>query len=222
MDNAALAWVIVNGDDLGMSLAVNDAIFRAFDEGLLSSATVLVHGPGFADAVQRLRGRPGLRVGLHLDTTEFSPPGVRFAERWLEQVQRAQDAGIPLSHVDSHHHIHLQWGSLAALRRVCVQTGIRAVRGRSLDYGLALRSRLWRGVVGTFAAMPAHFLTIEHLLAVASAQGSDPAAVLGRRGWTEVMVHPGNPSNARYEAEMQALRRLRPRWRIGNFADISR
>jgi predicted glycoside hydrolase/deacetylase ChbG (UPF0249 family) len=161
-------------------------------------------------------------VGVHLDTTEFSPARGGLAERWLEQVQRAQDAGVALSHLDSHHHIHLQWGSLSALRRVCVQTGIRAVRGRSLDYGLALRSRLWRGVVGTFAAMPEHFLTIEHLLAVASAEGSDPAQLLGRQGWTELMVHPGNPRNARYAIEMQALRRLRPGWRIGNFADISR
>ena len=47
--------VIVNADDLGMSPAVNDAIFKAFDEGLLRSTTLLVHGPAFGDAVTRLR-----------------------------------------------------------------------------------------------------------------------------------------------------------------------
>lgn len=222
MDNAALPRVIVNADDLGMSLAVNDAIFRAFDDGLLCSATLLVHGPGFADAVQRLRERPALRVGVHLDTTEFGPSEGGLVTRWRAQVDRARDVGIAPSHLDSHHHVHLQWGSLMALRRLCADTGIRAVRGRSLDYGLAVRSQLWRRFVGTFAAMPEHFLTIEHALALAAARGFDPAQLLGRPGWTEIMVHPGNPRHARYATEMEALRRLRPQWRIGNFADISR
>ena len=85
--------VIVNADDLGMSLAVNDAIFRAFDEGLLVSTTALVHGPAFGDAVRRTRNRPGLHIGVHLDTTEFHLAPDRL-QAWREQVRIAREAGI--------------------------------------------------------------------------------------------------------------------------------
>lgn len=202
--------VIVNADDLGMSLVVNDAIFRAYDEGLLVSTTVLVHGPGFPDAVRRLHERPGLRVGVHLDTTEFAHPARRLLA-WREQVQIAREAGIEPSHLDSHQHVHFQWRSLPALHRLCHETAIGRVRGRSLDYGPSVRSRAWRRIVQTFATMPDHYFSIEHWVACGA-----PA----RAGFTELMVHPGNPHHARYAGEMDRLARLARSWEICSFEDL--
>lgn len=202
--------VIVNADDLGMSLAVNDAIFRAHDEGLLVSTTALVHGPAFPDAARRLQQRPGLQVGVHLDTTEFAHSKPRLAA-WREQVQIAREAGIDPSHLDSHQHVHFQWRSLLPLRRLCQETAIARLRGRSLDYGPSVRSRAWRRIVQTFATMPDHFLSIEHWVACGAPE---------RVGFTELMVHPGNPHHARYAGEMERLAQLARSWEICSFEDL--
>lgn len=208
MPNAAPPCVIVNADDLGMSVAVNDAVFRAYDAGLLCSTTVLVHGPAFGDAARRLLARPGLRVGVHLDASEFAPR--RDPADWPDQVARARDAGIDPTHLDAHHHAHLAWRALPALRAVCAASGLARVRGRSLDHGRAWRSRAWRAVVGRFARMPDRFLTLTHL---------DAGPRLGPigAGVTEIMVHPGNPHHARYAHEMARLAALAPGWRIAGF-----
>src|SRR5438552_17958710 len=58
--------VIVNGDGFGASEAVNLAIVRAFDEGILTSCSLMVSGPAAAQAVELARARPRLAVGLHL------------------------------------------------------------------------------------------------------------------------------------------------------------
>lgn len=203
--------VIVNADDLGMSLAVNDAIFRAFDAGLLKSTSILVHGPAFRDAVARLALQPGLHVGLHLDTTEFAPPAANLIDAWRLQLVIARDAGITPSHLDSHHHVHLRWASLGSLRRLCCESGIRRIRGRSLDFGASLRSRLWRELAARFAAMPEHFSSMEHHIATGAPE---------RPGWTEIMVHPGNPRHARYAREMAAIAESAARWTLGSFDQI--
>lgn len=205
--------VIVNADDLGMSLAVNDAIFAAHRRGLLRSATLLVHGPAFEDAVERLPQHPDLGVGVHLDTTEFGRRAPSILGAWEEQVARARAAGVNVSHVDSHQHQHLAWSNLASLRELCRRTGVRSIRGRSLEHGVSARSRAWRALAGTFATMATHFFSVEHYLACGSPD---------RGGWTELMVHPGNPRHARYAGEMVALEGLVAKrgWVLGRFWDL--
>ncbi|HUB49476.1 MAG TPA: hopanoid biosynthesis-associated protein HpnK [Acetobacteraceae bacterium] len=62
--------VILSADDFGLSEAVNAAVERAYREGALNSASLMVAGPAAADAVRRARALPGLRVGLHLVVIE--------------------------------------------------------------------------------------------------------------------------------------------------------
>ncbi|MBX3745412.1 MAG: hopanoid biosynthesis-associated protein HpnK [Verrucomicrobiae bacterium] len=57
---------IVNADDFGVSASVNAAVRDAHDRGVLTSASLLVNGAGFEEAVEIARARPGLGVGLHL------------------------------------------------------------------------------------------------------------------------------------------------------------
>lgn len=65
--------LIVTGDDFGLAVPVNEAIERAYREGVLTAASLMVGAPAAADAVDRARRCPGLRVGLHLVLVEGRP-----------------------------------------------------------------------------------------------------------------------------------------------------
>lgn len=58
--------LIVNADDFGYSSAVNEAIIRAYDQGILTSCSLMVGEAACEEAVALARTRPGLAVGLHL------------------------------------------------------------------------------------------------------------------------------------------------------------
>jgi chitin disaccharide deacetylase len=58
--------LIVNADDFGRSHSINQAVRRGHEEGILTSASLMVSEPGFEEAVEIARRSPGLGVGLHL------------------------------------------------------------------------------------------------------------------------------------------------------------
>jgi chitin disaccharide deacetylase len=58
--------LIVNADDFGRSPSINAAVVRARREGILTSASLMVNEPAFAEAVALARENPSLGVGLHL------------------------------------------------------------------------------------------------------------------------------------------------------------
>jgi chitin disaccharide deacetylase len=65
-----LKRLIVNGDDFGLAVPVNEAIEQAHREGILTSASLMVAGDAAADAIERARRQPTLRVGLHVVLVE--------------------------------------------------------------------------------------------------------------------------------------------------------
>ncbi len=58
--------LIFNGDDYGRALSINAAIIRAHEQGVLTSASLMVTGDALVDAVAQAREHPTLAVGLHL------------------------------------------------------------------------------------------------------------------------------------------------------------
>lgn len=58
--------MILTADDFGLHPAVNEAVELACRDGVLNAASLMVGAPAAADAVERARRLPGLRVGLHL------------------------------------------------------------------------------------------------------------------------------------------------------------
>ncbi len=60
--------LIVNADDFGISETVNEAVIRAFTEGVLTSCSLMVTGEAFEPAVRLAHAHPGLAVGIHLVT----------------------------------------------------------------------------------------------------------------------------------------------------------
>lgn len=59
-------FLIINADDFGISDSVNRAVIRGWQEGLLTSASLIVTGNAFDGAVALARNNQGLQIGLHL------------------------------------------------------------------------------------------------------------------------------------------------------------
>jgi hopanoid biosynthesis associated protein HpnK len=66
----AVRRVTFSADDFGLSESVNEAVERAHRDGTLHAASLMVAGHAAADAIQRARALPTLRVGLHLVVIE--------------------------------------------------------------------------------------------------------------------------------------------------------
>ena len=58
--------LIINADDFGVSPGVNRAVIKGWQEGVLTSASLMVTGAACDEAVDLARQNPGLQVGLHL------------------------------------------------------------------------------------------------------------------------------------------------------------
>ncbi len=73
MHVGVLMDIIINADDFGASKEVNRAIEISYKQGILTSASLMVTGEAFDDALERIPHMPGLSIGLHLVLTEGIP-----------------------------------------------------------------------------------------------------------------------------------------------------
>jgi hopanoid biosynthesis associated protein HpnK len=62
----AIGRLIVNADDFGRSHSINRAVIQAHQNGILTTASLMVTGDAFEEAVQLARENPRLGVGLHV------------------------------------------------------------------------------------------------------------------------------------------------------------
>ena len=63
--------LIVNADDFGMSRTVNQAVVDAFNNGILTSASVMPNMPAFEDAIRKLKFVENIGFGIHLNITDY-------------------------------------------------------------------------------------------------------------------------------------------------------
>src|SRR5687768_1560038 len=85
--------LIVRGDDMGYSHAGNEALIRAYKEGIETSIEVIVPSPWFPEAVKMLQENPNVDVGIHLaitsewDNVKWRPvsacPSIRDADGYF-------------------------------------------------------------------------------------------------------------------------------------------
>jgi chitin disaccharide deacetylase len=152
--------VVVNADDLGMSRPVNEAIFSLMERGRVTSASILANAPDTEEAIQQTREFPQCSFGVHLNIVEFEPlsntsglsglvgedgrfrflpPNFRFSAPILHaiyvefktQIERLLLRGVPLTHLDSHTHVHLRPILLPILKCLQVTYGIQGIRIKS-------------------------------------------------------------------------------------------
>ena len=62
--------VIINADDFGMSESVNEAITEGFNNGIITSTSIMPNMPAFDDAVQKLSCVQGIGLAVHLNIVE--------------------------------------------------------------------------------------------------------------------------------------------------------
>ncbi len=128
--------IIVNADDFGLTKEISDVIINIFLLGNISSTSLMVNTPGTNHAIELAKKYPKLGVGLHFNLTEgkalsgvssitnlegafydkFSlnfavySNKVNFHHILLElnkQYEYLYNAGLSVSHIDSHQHIHM-------------------------------------------------------------------------------------------------------------------
>jgi predicted glycoside hydrolase/deacetylase ChbG (UPF0249 family) len=223
--------LIINADDLGRTLEVNEAIFALLDLGLVTSATIMANSPFVDRALTNLTRFPHYSFGIHLNVTEFAPlssqPALaslldqagnfslgKFREavlhrnlkqailtEWSSQVRKLQSRGLAISHIDSHHGVHTDGRLFWVLKHLQRDFGIRRVRIRE-----------------TIASSPGQLLlrarfwnaALKLVYSTHTTSGFtdfstflEIAPSLAKRCPTvEVMVHPGHP---RIAAETPAL-----------------
>lgn len=146
--------IVFNADDFGLSKGVSDGIVESYVNGVVTSTTIMVNAPFYHYAVELAKKHPGLSVGIHLVGTfgyplrddvptlidnngkfkrvdENNPLNVDVEEiykEWCTQIDTVLK-DLPLTHFDSHHHIHLHPELSAVVERL------------SKKYNLPYRSR---------------------------------------------------------------------------------
>ena len=132
--------LLVNADDFGRHVLIDQAVKRCVEDGCLRSATLMPGGKAFDDAVEVARCHPELGVGIHLTLVNgfpvceakdipslvtkegvFFDNHVEFVKHFLKgqiamedvrrelmaQAAKMERTGLPLTHVDSHQHMHM-------------------------------------------------------------------------------------------------------------------
>ena len=138
-------FLIVNGDDFGQSAGVNRGIITAHENGILTSASLMVRWPDALAAAEYARDHPNLSVGLHLDLGEWTLRDGEWRPLYavvdendpdaIEKEIAAQCAAFrdllrrEPTHLDSHQHVHLTEPVSSIVRRIANKMGI-PVRGQ--------------------------------------------------------------------------------------------
>jgi predicted glycoside hydrolase/deacetylase ChbG (UPF0249 family) len=117
-----MRYLIANADDFGFSESVNRGILHAHDEGIVTSASLMVERPAAVEAADLARERPRLGLGLHVEVGRWRISWLprrgsarsaavverRAAEDLRRQLERFRLlVGREPSHLDSHQHRHL-------------------------------------------------------------------------------------------------------------------
>lgn len=136
-------FLIVNADDLGLSTAVNEGIFAAHEQGIVTSASLMALREAAPAVAEALPGHPDLALGLHLEAGEELR---RQLDRFRELVGRDP------THLDSHKHAHETDPEFGA-----------AAEELAAELGVPLRNRAIRyegGFYGRDAISPEHLIEL--------------------------------------------------------------
>lgn len=256
--------IIVNADDFGRHPAINRAVSQGFEEGCLTSASIMPGGAAFDEAVSIAQNHLELGIGVHFTLVGERPVlGVKdipslvdengrlfsdygeFIKRYFlgkirldeirrelnAQMNKVKMAGIKISHIDSHQHLHVLPGIIDIAIDIARENGINAMRiplvpigftgGYSCNMGQFV-GRLGLNVFSVLArrkAAKSNFVTPNYFCGIVAGECVNEACLSSiiqqlQLGTTEIMMHPGTDNtvlrrdcawNHDFEAELNAI-----------------
>ena len=134
----------MNADDFGRSSPINQGIIEAHQKGIVTSASLMTDREGFDEALRLAKANPRLGIGLHLDLDSFfqvehgvgrlvaykdpSLPLEAIAKETERQIKKVLATGLPIHHVDGHHHAHLRPELFATVAALTAKYKIKVLR----------------------------------------------------------------------------------------------
>jgi chitin disaccharide deacetylase len=205
MDEKAVRNLVVNADDLGLSAAVNDGIFVAHAEGVVTSASLMVRQGAASAAAERAGEFPELALGLHLDLGEWNyeegewtlayshcdgdDPDAVAAECRAQLERFRALLGRDPTHLDSHQHVHEQEPAKGVAETLAAELGV-PLRNRGIRYEGGFYGQSGKGEPFPQGITPERLIELIRAL---------------QPGWTEIGCHPaaGPVPTSSYDAERQ-------------------
>jgi predicted glycoside hydrolase/deacetylase ChbG (UPF0249 family) len=168
-------YLIVNGDDLGMSSGVNRGIVEAHRHGVLTSASLMVNRPAAQEAATLARELPHLSVGLHLELVRDAHADLRAVTH--QQLDRFEGlTGRLPTHIDSHRDVHRRPDVLPHVFELARRLGV-PVRGHSLVHCVTAFYGQWGGETH------AEQVSVDNLIRLLDTEVADSVS--------ELVCHPG-------------------------------
>ncbi len=125
--------ILINADDFGLTKGITDGILKAHTDGVVQSTTLMMNGNAVEYAISEAKKHSSLQIGIHLVLTWGKPLTNEAAiltdsngffkytkeekelkaedlqaikNEWQAQIEAFLATGLPLHHIDSHHHVH--------------------------------------------------------------------------------------------------------------------
>lgn len=194
--------LVVNADDLGLCGTVDDGIFAAHRDGIVTSASLMVRQAAAPAAAERAGEHPRLAIGLHLDLGQWDYVNGEWTQAYshcdlesaagVEAECRAQLdrfralLGRDPTHLDSHQHVHTSEPVASVAGAIAAELSI-PVRGRQIRYEGGFYGQDGKGQPYPETIAPASLVDLIRSLPL---------------GWTEIGCHPAaGPVPSSYDRE---------------------
>jgi hypothetical protein len=119
--------LIVHADDVGVTHSVNAATIKAFETGLVNSASIMVPCPWFPEIADYAKSHPDADLGLHLTLTSE-----RVYYRWGPVASKDK---VP-SLLDENGYFHHDWTPATRINPKEVELELRAQIDRAYAMGI--------------------------------------------------------------------------------------
>jgi predicted glycoside hydrolase/deacetylase ChbG (UPF0249 family) len=198
-------FLVVNADDLGLSAAVNAGIFAAHDDGVVTSASLMVRQGAAPAAAEESAAHPELAIGLHVDLGEWVYESGEWTQAYLHcdtddaaaveaecraQIERFRALlGRDPTHLDSHQHVHESEPVRGVAEALAAELGL-PLRNRAIRYEGGFYGQSGKGEPFPEGISPQRLIELIEALPP---------------GWREIGCHPaaGPVPTSSYDAERQ-------------------
>lgn len=199
----AINELIVNADDFGRSAMTNAGIVLAHEDGIVTSASLMVRPPAAEAAACYARTAPALSVGLHVDLGEWAYREEECVKVYEDapvedeierQLARFRDlVGHDPTHLDSHQHVHREEPSASVMASMADELGVPLREHGAIHY------------IGDFYGQTGKCLSVPEAISVPTLIGIIESL---DSGVSELGCHPGLDAGLDSAYRLERLREV--------------